>query len=159
MGSSPSAKAVFERVDDFDGVAVGLDPEGDASVGLFHVFKDQFCAAGAVEGEDHCAEGPEQSAKAAGDARFHVAAVDELAAEGSNHCTIGRDERRIRSQAEAFKQRNRVGNAAAGGDGDGDSGLLGGLERLRIARADCLSERREAGCHPCRWRPGEREGA
>ena len=142
MGSSPSFKARLQRLDDFNGIAVGLDPEGDASMGLFEVFEDQLCAAGPVEGEDDGAEGAEQSAKRAGDAGFHVASVDELAVEGANHCTIGRDEGRIRSEVEAFEQGEGVGDAPAGGDGDGDAGRLRGSEGLGVAAADGLRRRR-----------------
>jgi hypothetical protein len=65
---------------------------------------------------------------------LHVAAVDGFSAESADHCTIGRNEGRIRSQAQAFEQRHGVVGAPAGGDGDGDSRLLRRPERRACAR-------------------------
>ncbi len=59
----------------------------------------------------------------------------ELAVECSNHCTIGRNDGRIRSQAQTFKERTHVGDAPAGGDGYGDAGLLRGAQRTGIPGA------------------------
>ena len=112
---------------------------------LFQVFQNQFAAPGTVKCEDHCAKRPKQAAQASRHAGFHVAAVDGLAAQRADHCTIGRDEGRIRSQAQPFEQRRGVGGAPAGGDGHRDAGLLRGLERLGVARADALREGRQQG--------------
>ena len=57
-------EGVFERLDDFDGVAIGFDPKGDPVMCLFEVFEDEFAAPDVVEGEDQCSEGPEQAADA-----------------------------------------------------------------------------------------------
>jgi hypothetical protein len=68
--------------------------------------------------------------------RLHVAAVESLTAERAEHCTIGREEERIRSQTEVFKQGRSVGCAAAGSDGDTDAGALGSGQGTAIARGD-----------------------
>jgi hypothetical protein len=74
-----------------------------------------------------------------------VATVDELAVESSYHCTIGRKQGCIRSQAEAFKKGQRVGHAAASGDGDGNAGLLRHSERLAVTPAHGLLVVRKQG--------------
>lgn len=71
---------------------------------------------------------------------FEVRTVERVSTQGSGHCSIGRDEGHIRSEAEAFQQRCSVGGAAASGDGNGYSGLLGGSKCLSIAGADGLAE-------------------
>jgi hypothetical protein len=48
-------EGALKRLNDFDGVAIGLDPERDSAVSLFEVFEDELAAAGAVEGEDDSA--------------------------------------------------------------------------------------------------------
>ena len=102
---------------------------------------------------------PEQPAQPARHPRLQLAAVDRLAAQGSGHCTIGRDQGRIRSQAQPFEQRRRVGRAPARGDGQRNARLLRGPQRPRIPRADLAAQRWAAGFHPYRWPPGERVGA
>ena len=86
-----------------------------------------FAASRPVEGKYQRSKGPEEPAQSARNPRLQVAPVHRLAAQGSDHCSIGRDERRIRSQAQAFEQRRSISHAAAGGDGHNDSGLLRGL--------------------------------
>src|SRR5208337_4629793 len=82
------------------------------------------------------------------DARIHVAAVDGLASKRTEHCTIGRDERRIRSQAQALQQGNRVSRAAACRDGHRDARCLRGAERSRVALTDYLRlSRQERAVH------------
>ena len=88
---------------------------------LLQIFENQFASAGPVEGEHHGPKAPKQAADSACDARFHVAAVEQVAGHRTNHCTIGRDQGRIRSQADAFKQRRGVGHAPARSDGHGDA--------------------------------------
>ena len=79
-----------------------------------------------------------QSTQPARYSRFQVSAVHRIPAQGPGHCTIGRKQGRIRSKAEAVKEGEGVVGAAAGGDGDDDSGLLRGPERLRGSGADSL---------------------
>ena len=67
-----------------------------------------------------------------------MATVDGLAAKCTEHCTIGRDERRIRSQTQAFEQRSRVSRAAPRSDSHRDARCLRGTKRLRVALADFL---------------------
>ena len=140
-------------------MTVCLNPKCNASTHLFKVFQDQLSTSGPIEGEDDGAEGPQQSAKPTCNASLHVAPIDGAAFQRSNHCTIGRDEGRIRSQAQSFEERSRVGDAPAGGDGYGDSGLLRGSEGTGIAGADRPACRWPAACRPCRLPPGELEGA
>ena len=71
---------------------------------------------------------------------LEVRTIQWVAAQRSGHCSIGRDEGHIRSEAEAFEKRGGVGSAATGGDGYGDPGALSGPERLDIAGADGLAE-------------------
>ena len=98
-----------------------------------------------VEGEDECSEGPQQAADAARHASFEVGAIDRVAAEGPGHCSIGRDEGHIRSEAEAFEEGSGVGGAAAGGDGHGNAGLLRRPEGFCVAGADGLAEGGQQG--------------
>ena len=74
-----------------------------------------------------------------------MGSVEGIAGEGSGHCSIGRDEGHIRSEAETVKERGSVGGAAAGCDGDGDAGALRGSESLGVAGADGLAEGRQQG--------------
>ena len=134
-------EGVFKGLDDFDGVAIGFDPKGDVTVRLFEVFEDELAGSDAIEGEDESAVGPEETADAAGYASFEVRAIDGVAAEGSGHCTIGRNEGHIRSEAEALEERRGVGGAASGGDGDGDAGVLRVAQGFCVAGADGLAER------------------
>jgi hypothetical protein len=134
-------EGVFKGLDDFDGVAIGFDPEGDVTVRLFEVFEDELAGSDVVEGEDESAVGPEETADAAGYASFEVRAIDGVAAEGSGYCTIGRNEGHIRSEAEALEERGGVGGAAAGGDGDGDAGVLRVTQGFSVAGTDGLAER------------------
>jgi len=69
-----------------------------------------------------------------------VRPIERVAAQGSGHCSIGRDEGHIRSEAEVFQKWGSVGRPAAGGDGNGDPSALCGPERLGISRADGLAE-------------------
>jgi hypothetical protein len=72
-----------------------------------------------------------------------VAAVDGLASKRTEHCTIGRDERRIRSQTQALQQRNRESRAAARRNSHSYARCLRGPKRLRIALTDFLRVRRQ----------------
>ncbi len=110
---------------------------------LLKVFENQLAAPGTVKSENDDSEWAEHAAKPARHARLHMAAVDDVATQRREHCTIGRDERRIRSQAKVREQRRGVGRAAAGGDGHRDSRLLRGPQRPRIALADGLRKRRQ----------------
>ena len=123
MGSLPFRERVFEGLYDLDSVAIGLNPESDPLMGLFQVFEDQFAAADLVEGEDQGSKRPEQRAQAARHPCFEMRAIDRVAAQGSSHCTIGRDEGHVRSQVEAFEQGSGIGGAATGGNGDGNAGI------------------------------------
>ncbi len=128
--------AVAERelqwLDDFNRVPVRFDPNGDPSVRLIEVFEDQFAPGRPIECEHNCAEWPQNAADTAGHAGLHMALVDDLAAQSAGDGAIGCDEGRIRSQAHAFKNWNRVGCAAARGNGNDDAGFLGCTERTRI---------------------------
>ena len=67
---------------------------------------------------------------------MEVSEVDAFAGDAARHCTIGRNERGIRSEADVVDERSGEGLASSGGDGDGDSGLLGGEQCAPIAVAD-----------------------
>ena len=138
-------EGVFERLNDFDGVAIGFDPKGDPVMCLFEVFEDEFAASDVVKGEDQCSEGPEQAADAARYAGFEVGTIDGVAAEGPGHCSIGRDKGHVRSETEAFEKGSGIGGAATSGDGDGNAGFLGCTESFRVAGADGLAEGGQKG--------------
>jgi hypothetical protein len=108
----------------------------------FHIFKHQLAAAWAVKGKHYSAEFA-QRAEAAGYTSRQLTAVDGVATQSANHCTIGRDEGRIRSETEAFKERDGVVGAAAGGDDDRDSRMLRGFEGAGCPIADLLREGRQ----------------
>ena len=74
-----------------------------------------------------------------------MTAIDCLATQSSGHCTIGRNQRRVRSEAHAFQQRRSIGHAASGGDCQGYSRVLGGFERRNCARADLPGKARQQG--------------
>jgi hypothetical protein len=129
-------ESVLERLNDFDGVPIGFNPKSDPVMRLFEVFEDEFAGSDVVEGEDKCSEGPEKAAESARHASFEVRAIDRVATEGPGHCSIGRNEGHVRSQAEACEEGGGVGGAAAGSNGDGNSGLLRRTEGFCVAGAD-----------------------
>ncbi len=105
---------------------------------LFEILKHQLAPARPVEGKDYAPKSTQQPAKPPRYLCIHVAPVDVLAAQCLCHCTIRRDERRIRSQAQAFQQRNGVRRPPPGGNGHGYTGLLGGAKRKRSTAAHRL---------------------
>jgi hypothetical protein len=145
-------EGALEGLDDFDGVAIGFDPERDAAVGLLEVFEDELAAAGAVEGEDDCAEGAEKAAELAGDGGLHVVAMEEIAGECAEDCAVGGDEGHGGGEAEAFENRDGICVAATGGDGDDDAGVVRGAEGGEDARGELLREgRQERSIHIDRY--------
>jgi len=112
---------------------LAASPQGNASVRLLQILNYQLAAARTVKGENQNPEWSEQPAEPARDARWELAAVNGLAAESAGYCSIGRDERHIRSQTQSFEQRHGVGHAPAGGDGHRDARLLRGPQRLGVA--------------------------
>ena len=124
---------------------------------LLQIFQHQLGASWPVEGEHHSAKWPQQPAEPSRNPRLHMATVDQLAIERSYHCTIGRNQRRIRSQAEPLQQRHRIRHAPACGDGNSHTGLLRRPQRLRIAPAyRLLVVRQQRAIHVNRYQPNGR---
>ena len=89
---------------------------------LFAVFEHQFAAHRSVKRKDHSPERTKQASRARG----QCATPDNCGRwprRPGCGCTtpIGRDQRRIRSQTEAFQQRRGISRAAAGGNGHDDA--------------------------------------
>jgi len=112
-------------------------------VRLLQVFDYQLAAARTVKGENQDAVWTEQPAEAARDARRELAAVNGLTAKSAGYCSIGGDQRHIRSQTKPFEQRHGVSHTATGSDSHCYASLLRGQERLGVARTDRLPEGRE----------------
>ena len=69
--------------------------------------------------------------------------VHEFTTKRAHHCTIRRNQRRIRSQTVAIEQGSGVSSAPSGGNGHGDPGRLCRQQRLSIATAHLRAERRQ----------------
>src|SRR6185503_11204264 len=141
----PVSERILAGADNFNGVPIGFDPQCDPLVRLLKILKDQFSTANHIKGEYRCSKRPQQSAQFAGDARLKVRSIDRIAPQGSCHCSIGRDERHIRSESEAFEQGSGVSSLAARSNGDRNSGALCGPEGLSVSGANGLAEGRQQG--------------
>jgi len=109
----------------------------------FQVFKHQFPASRPVKGEDQSPKGPENFTQSARNLSRKQTAVKDLAAQGSEYCTIRRNQRQIRSQVKALKQRSSEVRPAAGGQSHNDPSLLRALESPPRARCQRLGKARQ----------------
>jgi hypothetical protein len=100
---------------------------------LFKVFEHHLTVSRRVKSENHGSKWPEQTAEPLRHPRIHMTTFNRLATQSLENCTIGRNEGRIRSQAQAFELRRGIGYAPSGGDGYRDACLLCRPERPRIA--------------------------
>uniref|UniRef100_E6QHK0 Uncharacterized protein n=1 Tax=mine drainage metagenome TaxID=410659 RepID=E6QHK0_9ZZZZ len=139
------AESGFDGLDGADGAAIGLDPLGEATAGDGHVFDDKVGRGGLVEGEDGHADAAQEGGEVAGKLGADVFEVNAVAGEGSGHCSVGRNEGRVRSQADVGEQRGSECLTAASGDGDNDARLLGFAECVAVAAADDGAEVGEQG--------------
>src|ERR1019366_7987987 len=109
------------------------------------LFQHQLAAAYLVKGKHHHSKGTEQPTETASHARLHLGTIDPFTAQCPGHCTIGRQQRRIRSEPQPFQQRGRIGGPPARGNGHRNSCILCRLEGSRRARAHLLRKRGQQG--------------